>query len=73
MPTITEKIELTRRERKKADEAFRAALKRGRALGMSWSALATASGMSITGVRWLVLDLKDRHKEPQAEGRENGG
>jgi hypothetical protein len=60
MPTITEKISLTREKRDVAEEEFREALRAGRDAGMSWSQLATVSGMSRWGARYLVLNLNER-------------
>lgn len=60
MPTITEKISLTRENRELAEADFRAALRAGRESGMSWSQLATVAGLSRTHVRYLTLELNDR-------------
>lgn len=62
MPTIEEKISLTREQRTKADAEFRAALRAGRKSGLSWPQLATVSGMSVTHVRYLVENLNERRR-----------
>lgn len=62
MPTITEKIALAREARDKAETEFRKTLRAGRKSGMSWSRLATVSGMSITGVRYLTENHNDKRK-----------
>lgn len=71
MPTITEKIALTREERDKAEGEFRKALRTARAHGMSWSQLATAAGMSIHGVRYLANDENKLRRKPR-KGERNG-
>jgi hypothetical protein len=62
MPTVTEKIALTREARVEAEREFRKALRAGRKSGMSWPQLATASGMSVTHVRYLVENLNERRR-----------
>ena len=71
MPTVTEKIALTREERDKADAEFRKALRRGRGLGMSWLQLATAAGMSVHGVRYLVNNENELRRQ-ERKGETNG-
>lgn len=71
MPTLEEKIVLTREGRDAADQAFVDALQAARDAGWSWSQLAKASGLSITGVRYHILDLNTRRKEAR-KGEENG-
>jgi hypothetical protein len=72
MPTITEKIALTREARDKAEAEFRKALRAGRKSGMSWSQLATVAGMSNYGVRYLADDYNKKRRSPQKKGENNG-
>lgn len=62
MPTIEEKVALAREERDLADQRFREALRAARAAGMSWSQLATASGLSQHGVRYLTENLNEKRQ-----------
>ena len=71
MPTITEKLSLAREERDKAERELRKALRAGRKSGMSWPQLATATGMSVTHVRYLTLNLNERRREAR-KGETNG-
>lgn len=69
MPTIEEKISLARERRDAAEEEFRESLRVGRSVGgMSWSQLATVAGMTLTGVRYLVLDLNEQRKAARKKG-----
>lgn len=54
MATLVEKIAETRDARATAERAFREALTRGRAAGMSWNELAQVAGLKPSGVRYLV-------------------
>lgn len=67
MPTVQEKISLAREGRDTAEREFRKALRAGRKSGMSWPQLATASGMSVTHVRYLVENLNERRRQARAE------
>lgn len=64
MPTkaLDEKIERAARGRDDAERKFRNLLREAREAGYSWSQLATASGMSMHGVRYLTLNLNERRK-----------
>lgn len=64
MPTLEEKIALAREERDAADLRFRETLREARANGegMSWSQLAKAAGLSMHGVRYLVLELNNERQ-----------
>lgn len=68
---MTEKIALAREARSAAEADFRRALRAGHKSGLSWSQLATASGMSRTHVRYLILNLNDRRREAR-KGEKNG-
>lgn len=73
MPTVTERIALAREGRTAADREFRKALRAGRKSGMSWPQLATASGMSVTHVRYLVENLNERRRQAKKGAEKNGG
>lgn len=60
MPTIEERIAQARKDRDKAETTFRKELRAGRRSGLSWARLATVSGLSLTNVRYLVLNLNEQ-------------
>jgi hypothetical protein len=70
LPTITEKIALTREQREQADSEFRDALRNARASGLSWAEIATVAGMSLHGVRYLANNENEQRKA--ARKGENG-
>jgi hypothetical protein len=66
---LEEKIVLARQERDAADERFRAVLRQAREHGgFSWTRLATLTGMSVEGVRYLTLDLNQRRIARREKG-----
>lgn len=68
MPTIEERIAQARLDRDKAEKAFRKELRAGRRLGLTWTRLATISGMTLTGVRYLVENLNEQRKAAREKG-----
>lgn len=72
MPTVIEKVALAREERDKAERAFRKALRTARSHGMSWPQIATVSGMSIRGVRYLAMDENEQRRQARQEVGNDG-
>ena len=63
MPSLLEQVARARDNRRDADQTFRAVLVQARNSGHTWAELANIAGLTISGVRYLALDLNQKRKK----------